>query len=565
MIQISPRSLETAFVHPSTPMISLVIAMIGSNADLTPVQKRDIQSGIRRVCEVIGLLPQDVPADAAWLQPRLARVAPAAFGISSKTWSNILSNCRMGLVCFGTVEKRMTSKSDLSPCWRSLWEIVLQSGDQTLRSGLSSFIYFLSRLGVEPTDVCSDHTEAYRSALVMNEIRRNPEKSLRAAASTWNLAVMRIPEWPRQVLIVPSRLRTIKIATEKFSPAFVADLERFLQALSDPDPLDESTRLKPLRAASVKQYRAMLLRFASELIHAGVAIEAIVSLAAVVHPLNAERGLRRMLERASNKPNSSTSDMACLLASVGRNHVKLAEEDQRILDRWMVRLSGKPAPGLTPKNRERLRPFDDPDTVRRFLLLPEKLFARAERVNSAKKAVQLREDAIAIGILQSLPLRRSNLGKINLEANLQRMGDGRVFLVCHEETVKNSRAIEFELPTNVMAMIAAHVATRAPHACPAGTLWLFPRRDGSNHVCLDHFATRIKTRLVKELGLQVNMHLFRHIAAKLLLEARPGQYEVVRRLLTLSGLSHTLNYYAGFEAGSATRLLAEVLDKARWA
>ena len=143
------------------------------------------------------------------------------------------------------------------------------------------------------------------------------------------------------------------------------------------------------------------------------------------------------------------------------------------------------------------------------------------------------------------------------------MGDGRVFLVFHEASVKNSRAIEFELPPNVVSMIAAHVATRTPYACPAGTLWLFPRRDGSDHICLDHFATRIKTRISKELGLAVNMHLFRHIAAKLLLEARPGQYEVVRRLLTLSGLSHTLNYYAGFEAGSATRLLAEVLDKAR--
>jgi hypothetical protein len=65
------------------------------------------------------------------------------------------------------------------------------------------------------------------------------------------------------------------------------------------------------------------------------------------------------------------------------------------------------------------------------------------------------------------------------------------------------------------------------------------------------------------MGLKVNMHLFRHIAAKLLLEARPGQYEVVRRLLVLSGMSQTLNCYAGFEAGTATRLLAEVLDKAR--
>lgn len=319
----------------------------------------------------------------------------------------------------------------------------------------------------------------------------------------------------------------------------------------------------PLREASVRQYRAMLIRFASELVHAGIAIEEIDSLASVVHPRNAERGIRRMLHRNSNKPTPGTTDMVCLLASVARCHVKLAAEDQKTLDRWMLHLSAKSKPGLTPKNRGRLRHFDNQDTVRRFLLLSEQLFARAERARTPKEANLLREDAIAIAILQSIPIRRANVGKIHLEANLQRMGDGRVFLVFHGGEVKNNRAIEFEMPADVTAMIAAHVATRAPSACPKGTLWLFPRRDGSDHICLDHFATRIKTRIAKELGLEVNMHLFRHIAAKLLLEARPGQYEVVRRLLTLSGLSQTLNYYAGFEAGTATRIMAEVINKAR--
>lgn len=563
MIQISPRSLETAFVHSDTPMLSVVIDRVGLDPALTPVQRRDIQSGLRRMCEVIGLPPQEVPADATWLQPRLARIAPAAHGFTNKTWSNILSNARMGLVRFGVVEKRISKKTDLSPPWRTLWDIVLDSGDLTLRIGLARFVYFLNRLGTDPHHVTNLHAEAYRDALIINATRRDPENSWRDAISTWNLAVRRIPEWPRQLVTVQSRMRTIKIDLKKFPSAFVADLERFLQNLANPDPLDEAMRLKPLRPASIKQYRAMLIRFASELVHAGFSLETIDSLAAVVHPQNAERGVRRMLQRTANEATPGIADMVCLLASVGRSHVKLVEADQNVLDRWTVRLSGKSKPGLTRKNRERLRPFDDADIVRRFLLLPEKLFARAESAKTPKMANLLREDAIALAILQELPIRRANVGKINLEANLQRMGDGRVFLAFHEGAVKNSRPIEFELPPDIIAMISAHVATRAPSACPAGTLWLFPRRDGSDHICLDHFGTRIKTRIAKELGLEVNMHLFRHIAAKLLLEARPGQYEVVRRLLSLSGLSHTLNYYAGSDAGSATRILAEVLDTAR--
>lgn len=563
MIRINPKRLETAFIRHDTPMLSEVIDKVLSDPDLTSVQRRDIQSGLRRMCEALGLASQDVPADAAWLQPRLARIAPAALGLSNKTWSNIQSNARMGLVRFGVVQTRINRKSDLSPAWRTLWEIVLGSGDKSLPYSLPRFVHFLNRMEVDPENVSDKHVEAFREALAMNEIRRSPEASSRAAARAWNLAARRLPEWPRQRLTVPSRLRTIRIAIEEFPAAFVADLDRYLQNLADPDPLDEGARLMPLRAASIKQYRAMLIRFASELVHAGTAIEEIESLAAVVHPQNAERGIRRMLQRTANKATPGITDMACLLASVGRSHAKLIEADQKLLDRWTVRLSGKSAPGLTRKNRERLRPFDDPALVRRFLLLPEKLFARAESASTPKKAILLREEAIAIAILQALPIRRENLGKIHLEENLHRMGDGRVFLVFHEGRVKNSRAIEFELPRSIVAMIADHVATRVPHACPAGTLWLFPRRDGSEHIGLSNLGTRVKERIEKEMGIKVNMHLFRHIAAKLLLEARPGQYEVVRRLLVLSEVSQALNYYAGFEAGSATRLLADVLEKAR--
>jgi integrase len=67
----------------------------------------------------------------------------------------------------------------------------------------------------------------------------------------------------------------------------------------------------------------------------------------------------------------------------------------------------------------------------------------------------------------------------------------------------------------------------------------------------------------KEIGLTINMHLFRHIAAQIWLHSHPGQHEVVKRLLGHSALSQTLNVYAGFEAGTSARLFAEVIEAAR--
>lgn len=64
----------------------------------------------------------------------------------------------------------------------------------------------------------------------------------------------------------------------------------------------------------------------------------------------------------------------------------------------------------------------------------------------------------------------------------------------------------------------------------------------------------------RETGIEINMHLFRHLAAWIWLEENPGSYEPLRRLLGHAELSSTLNAYAGFEAGTATSLFADLID-----
>jgi integrase len=155
------------------------------------------------------------------------------------------------------------------------------------------------------------------------------------------------------------------------------------------------------------------------------------------------------------------------------------------------------------------------------------------------------------------------MAEIHLEQNLQRPGDGRVFLVFEADDVKNEQRIEFELPKTIVKLIDRHLATRTPQLCPAGTPWLFPRRDGTAPMNLSQFAARVRQRVFKELGLTVNVHLFRHIAAKIWLDANPGHYEALRRLLGHKELSQTINAYAGFEAGTATRLFAETVERAK--
>jgi hypothetical protein len=53
--------------------------------------------------------------------------------------------------------------------------------------------------------------------------------------------------------------------------------------------------------------------------------------------------------------------------------------------------------------------------------------------------------------------------------------------------------------------------------------------------------------------MRINVHLFRHVAAKLYLDANPGGYEVVRRVLGQRSLNTTINFYTGLETAAAVR------------
>jgi integrase len=53
--------------------------------------------------------------------------------------------------------------------------------------------------------------------------------------------------------------------------------------------------------------------------------------------------------------------------------------------------------------------------------------------------------------------------------------------------------------------------------------------------------------------LRVHPHLFRHLGAKLYLDANPGEYETVRRVLGHRSLQTTIDFYTGLETPAAVR------------
>ena len=563
MKPVDPRQVEMALWPQGTRTLAHVVEQIGADTNLSDTRRRDMISGMRRLAKAMDRSLAEVPADPSWLQPRLAGLMPAALGISQKTLQNAISDTRAALAHVGIIKRRKNHIDALSPAWRDLWRAVLISRDKSLTTGLGRFIHFLSNLGVAPKDVTQAHAAAFLTALQAEEIHKRPEKSWRSGIWAWNLAVDRINGWPSIRLDLPGRQNVVTLPDQALPPEFVEDLTSVMERFAQPDPWGDDSGARPLRPATVKQNTRMLKRFASELLAAGEPARAIISVAALCEPARAERGLRAMTARNGNKINSVISDMASILQSCARR-LDVDEAALAGLRRLSKRVAKPQQKGMTSKNRARLRPLQDPTTLRRLLDLPEALFAKARKM-SEPKAGLAREDAVAIGILLVCPLRIGNLAAIHIDRHLQRPGSGRLFCVIEESEVKNGRPLEFELPRDVRRMVDAHLASRSPRMCPSGTPWLFPRRDGTASVNPHSLSTRLSKRIRREIGLAMNPHLFRHLAAMIWLTANPGAYEAARRLLGHSTVSTTINVYAGLEGQAALKAYGEVLQRKRGA
>jgi integrase len=554
--------LDLAFVPRSVPMFAALIARIDAADDLSATRKRDLISGLRRVARALGRAPEEVPADPKWLQPRLAKVMPAALGLSLKGWQNAQSDARSAMAWAGIVKRRNRHIDDLSPSWRALWAQVLASQDATLPLALCRYVHFLNGLGVAPEEVRQPHAEAYMVALEADEISKSPQTAWRSAVNAWNLAATRIDGWPQIRLALPRRQLVITRQDSDLPAGFLQDLANLMQRLAHPDPFAEDGPARALRPQTLSHYKRLLRRFTSELLEAGVPPSEIDSVAALCDPGFAERGLRAMVARRGNQTGRLIDETAALLANLA-GKLGLGEDVRKRLSRLASRVAVPAQRGMIVKNRARLRALQEDRTLRRLLELPDRLFATKGRKLTPHAAALAREDALSIALLIACPVRIGNIAELHLERHLHRPGDGRVFLVLTEDDTKNGQPVEFELPADVRRMLDRHLASRAPMLCPPGTPWLFPKRCGTASLNGNNLSARLTKRIRTEVGIEMNAHLFRHMAAMVWLDANPGSYEAARRLLGHAASSHTINLYSGLEARTAVQAYGDVLARKR--
>jgi integrase len=537
-----------------------ILASVES-ADLLSRQRDDLKSAVRTVARFLNAAPEQISANPRLLTMRLEKVSPQSAGTSAARFANIKSLLRRALQMHGVMVVPGRIIKPMTPAWRNLYQ---QLPSPAHRMRLSKFFRWLSMLAVEPADMTTAHFLEFGEELRENALLTKAEDAWRDIPWAWNSARRKIVGWPDVELSVPSRQRSYTLPWAAFAPSLGGDVRRYLELLSgnDHDDLPSPTRSKQSTCDTREwQMRAM----ASAIVHQGIAIHSLRTLADLVHVPHFTLGLKFFLARHNNQRSTMIGHLAAFMRAVAKDWVKVGPEDLIAIGDLVRRVTPDPQTGMTQKNRARLRVFDDPETLMAMLNLPQKLMqiANSRRYTAARSAL-LAQTAVAIELLLMRPIRLDNLRTLNLEKNFLRpRTSGRVHVFIPADNVKNEIDLEHCLPPQSAELLDAYLRCYRLQICGPENPYLFPGAKPGECKNITSLRNQIKGAIHRHVGIQMNPHLFRHFAAKLHLDANPGEYGIVSQVLGHKSPSTTTGFYTGLETDAAARKYQENVVRLR--
>jgi integrase len=533
------------------PAAGLTLADIGDclrrDPDLEKRRREGMLAALTTAAAVLERNPAEIPADPLLLRRRLAEASPVKRGITLGTWKNVRS---LAVRAVGrivpTSPGRRTNRLD--PAWQALADASKRHFKQRVRT--SGLMHFCSARGIPPEAVDQPTFEAFREDLAQT-LRKDPAEAYRETVVAWNKAVDTVPGWPGFKAVRPSRRKTWTLPWSEF-PLLHPGREVWLQQLANRDPVDDGPRSQELRPSTIKSMDTMLRESASALALQGWDP---ATFCEIRHfgTLDAFKAvIRGMIKQRGGLPGGHIVQVAWMLKSIATHMTKVPADQMDEMKKIIRRLEKKTRQtGMTVTNDDRLMPFEDPATVKRFLEAPERMLTDAGKTKIRQDAARLAGMALAHELLVMTLMRVGNLVDIDIDRHIVRVG-GLVWLKIPGTEVKNGKPLKFPLPASTVALLDIYLSGHRHHLVTIPTTALFPGRknefrDRSN------FGAKLKKMVKRYTGLTVHPHLFRHIGAKLYLEHHPGAYEVVRRLLGHSSLEVTTKTYTGTETVAAIR------------
>jgi integrase len=299
------------------------------------------------------------------------------------------------------------------------------------------------------------------------------------------------------------------------------------------------------------------------LVESGVEPSAIRSLADLVSPDNFKRILRRRLDGVSGAENTFNRDLGQALIQIAHEWVKVDGQVFAELKRLLGKMPA-PVPGLTDKNKRALRQFDDPAVLRRLYSLPERLWKEARRDQKPNfRTLAKAQAALAIGIPCYMPLRLQNLAALAFGTHLFMREGARAIstLELPAGEVKNGKEHAFDIPPHLASMLIEYRDRFAPQITGHRPKRLFVNANGTPKKQAA-VAGLIMNYLRRRAGIVLTPHQFRHLSAKVILDADPGGFEPAKQVLGHTSIKTTVGAYAGIDSRRAARRHQYLVEQA---
>lgn len=528
-----------------------------------PVKVRKVVEtcwAIEQTAELLRKPLQNLPTDPVLLRPLIKAATPASLDITPARWSRLKSLVSFGLRRYGINLQPARDVAGHAPAWKTLTSI---APDPACFIALSRFMSFCSREGISPDavteQVFADFTEALRS----RSLHQEPSVISRKAISSWNRAVIAVPEWPQTVIPLPRHARFYSFTWDAFPASFGKDVEDYLAQCAVTDIWSEHSK-KASRPKTIELRRRQLRQLASLLVLSGVPIEEVTSLAALTKVEHARAALQYQQARKDGVVPRSLAEQAWLLRTIARSWTK---------DPAAVEALGNLAPRLqsasremTDRNTSRLRQFGVRANVDALLTLPERVFSEAEGATTVTRKIARRvEFALAIDLLTVMPLRIDNLTGLEVGRHINVLGRGKrqeMLIVIPAAEFKTGKTFEMRVPDDVVDRINRFMERYHPVLAPQGTAQLFVSPEGGRRSTIP-FSRAISNFIKRETGLIMNAHLFRSLAGKLHLEEYPEDMETVRRLLGHERSETTHRYYVEARSTRHMQRYTDMIEQRR--
>ena len=283
--------------------------------------RRQWSTSLRQIAKYLDRPLSVLSARIAAIRQGVMALHPERLGVNAKTFANHRTNTLAALNWYWSEGTRLTRRVVLKPPYAALPARV---EGQVRRDVLSPFLRFLSANGVPPDNATYADVDAFMAHREETSFGRVTISHKRQLVRHWNACVNDIEGWPQKHLTDPAYLaKHDGPLWVHFPNGLRTDIDAYCAYLAKPRKDTNGRRLKPCKPATIETRRRELIAAVRAAVEAGVSLEMLTGLGALVHPDTAEIILNHYWARNGEEPKLSTIDLATKFFIIAKAHTDL--------------------------------------------------------------------------------------------------------------------------------------------------------------------------------------------------------------------------------------------------